>query len=111
MRLLLAALGAALLPGAAPEASRAATVTVGSDLRSTVTVDNGCEDVSCTRTLSSVGGVEVRAPIDGVVVRWRAVGAGIVHLRLARRDAAGAWRAGPATPAVSFPAGAERGEW
>jgi hypothetical protein len=111
MRLVLAALCLAVLAAAVPAASRAATVTVGSDLRSTVTVDNGCEEVSCTRTLSSVGGVEVGSPIDGVVVRWRAVGVGIVHLRLARRDAAGAWRAGPATPAVAFPPGAERGEW
>src|SRR3954468_11097311 len=80
VRLPLVALCVALVASVAPAASRAATVAVGSDLRGTVTVDNGCEAVSCTRTLSSLGGVEVRSPIDGVVVRWRAVGTGIVHL-------------------------------
>jgi hypothetical protein len=111
VRCTLAALCSVLFAGAAPAVSRAATVTVGSDLSAAVTVDNGCEAGSCTRTLLSLGGTEVRSPVDGVVVRWRAVGAGLVHLRLARRDAGGAWRAGPATPAVAFPAGAERGEW
>src|SRR5690349_24155814 len=76
VRLLLVGLCVAVVASATPAASRAEIVTVGSDLRGTVIVDNGCEAVSCTRTLSTIGGLEVRSPIDGVVVRWRAVGTG-----------------------------------
>jgi hypothetical protein len=91
--------------------SQAAPITVGSDLTGTVSADNGCEAVSCTRVLVSVNNVEIRSPIDGVVVRWRAIGQGTVRLRLARRDAVGGWSAGPSSDFVAFPVGSERGEW
>jgi len=106
-----AALCAVLLAGAAAPATRAATITIGSDLTGTVSADNGCEGQSCTRLLVSVNGVAQSSPVDGVVVRWRAVGQGIVRLRLARPDAGATWRAGPASEFVAFPTGSERGEW
>jgi len=106
-----AALCAVLLAGAAAPATRAATITIGSDLTGTVSADNGCEGQSCTRLLVSVNGVGQSSPVDGVVVRWRAIGQGIVRLRLARPDTGATWRAGPASEFVAFPTGSERGEW
>jgi len=106
-----AALCAVLLAGAAAPATQAATITIGSDLTGTVSADNGCEGQSCTRLLVSVNGVGQSSPVDGVVVRWRAVGQGIVRLRLARPDTGATWRAGPASEFVPFPTGSERGEW
>ena len=111
MRHAFAALCAVLLAGAAAPATRAATITIGSDLTGTVSADNGCEGQSCTRLLVSVNGVGQSSPVDGVVVRWRAVGQGIVRLRLARPDTGATWRAGPASEFVAFPPGSERGEW
>ena len=111
MRHAFAALCAVLLAGAAAPATRAATITIGSDLTGTVSADNGCEGQSCTRLLVSVNGVGQSSPVDGVVVRWRAVGQGIVRLRLARPDTGATWRAGPASEFVAFPTGSERGEW
>ena len=111
VRFALAAFCAVLLAGAAPAASGAAPITVGSDLRGTVSADNGCEATSCTRVLLSVDNAEIRSPVDGVVVRWRAIGQGTVRLRLARRDAGGTWSAGPSSDFVAFPTGSETAEW
>ena len=111
MRHAFAALCAVLLAGAVAPPTQAATITVGSDLTGTVSADNGCEGQSCTRLLVSVNGVGQSSPVDGVVVRWRAIGQGIVRLRLARPDTGATWRAGPASEFVAFPTGSERGEW
>ncbi len=111
MRHAFAALCAVLLAGAVAPPTQAATIKVGSDLTGTVSADNGCEGQSCTRLLVSVNGVGQSSPVDGVVVRWRAIGQGIVRLRLARPDTGATWRAGPASEFVAFPTGSERGEW
>ena len=103
MRHAFAALCAVLLAGAVAPPSQAATITVGSDLTGTVSADNGCEGQSCTRLLVSVNGVGQSSPVDGVVVRWRAVGQGhrAAATRAARHRRHLAGRAGERVRGVS----------
>src|SRR3712207_229553 len=88
-----------------------AAVRFGSDLQGNVSFDRGCDDISCTRMLLSVNGTEIRSPIDGVVVRWRALGEGLAQLQVMRRDADGAWRAVAASAPEQFTPRVDLGEW
>jgi hypothetical protein len=87
----------------APPASHAA-VPFGSDLSRPVEIDEGCDDRSttCTRMLLSAGGGEAVAPIDGVIVRWRLIGAGTVRLRVVRRDGE-TWSTGGSSAPATLP--------
>jgi hypothetical protein len=98
MRRSLGLLLVALLLAAAAPTSAGAAQTFGSTLPSGSLDPEGCSGGDpCTASLeTTAGGAQARAPIDGIIVRWRlrtnAAYAGSVRLRILRDQGGNDWR-------------------